>query len=87
MTTISAEILASMMDAFASIISNNLNHAMKLMAVLTIMLSIPSMMAGIWGMNVPMPGAHSAWAFGALVSGFLASALLVGVSFRRRGWL
>jgi magnesium transporter len=87
MTTISAEILASMMDAFASIISNNLNHAMKLMAALTIMLSIPSMIAGLWGMNVPMPGAHSAWAFGALVSGFLACALVVGVIFRRRGWL
>jgi magnesium transporter len=87
MTTISAEILASMMDAFASIISNNLNHAMKLMAAVTIMLAIPSTIAGVWGMNVPMPGAHRAWAFGALVSGFLACAFLVGVLFRRRGWL
>lgn len=87
MTAISAEILASMMDAFASIISNNLNHAMKLMAALTVMISIPTMVAGLWGMNVPIPGGHTRWSFAALVLGLVACSLLVGMLFRRRRWL
>jgi magnesium transporter len=87
MTTISAEILASMMDAFASIISNNLSHAMKLMAALTIMLAVPTMVAGLWGMNVPLPGGHTPWAFAVLVAGLAACVLVVGLVFRRRNWL
>lgn len=87
MTTISAEILASMMDAFASIISNNLNHVMKLLAALTIIVSIPTMVAGLWGMNVPIPGAHAPWAFAALVGGLAACSLVVGLLFRKRQWL
>lgn len=87
MTTISAEILASMMDAFASIISNNLNHVMKLLAALTIIVSIPTMVAGLWGMNVPVPGGHTTWAFFALVGGLVACSLAVGLLFRKRQWL
>ena len=42
MTNIQANILSSMMDAFASIISNNLNRVMKLLASVTIVLSLPT---------------------------------------------
>jgi magnesium transporter len=87
MTTTSAAILASMMDAFASIISNNLNHVMKLMAALMIMLSIPTMVAGLWGMNLPMPGGQTPWAFGAIIVALLLCSLAVGVVFRQRRWL
>ena len=87
MTTISAEILATMMDAFASIISNNLNHVMKTMAALTIIVSIPTMVAGLWGMNVPIPGGHVPWAFAALVSGLMACSVVIAILFRRRRWL
>ena len=41
MTKISGDILSQMMDAFASIISNNLNDVMKILAVATIILSFP----------------------------------------------
>lgn len=55
MTNISSNILSSMMDAFASIISNNLNGVMKLLASVTIVLSIPTMIASYFGMNVHIP--------------------------------
>lgn len=45
-------ILAGMMDAFGSIISNNLNIVMKFLATITIVLSIPTMVASFYGMNV-----------------------------------
>lgn len=87
MTTLSAEILASMMDAFASIISNNLNHAMKLMAAVMIMLAIPTMIAGLWGMNVALPGGDTPWAFAVLVAALAVTSLVVGLLFRRQRWL
>ena len=55
MTSINTEILSSMMDAFASIISNNLNGVMKALAALTIIVSLPGTVAGFFGMNVMLP--------------------------------
>lgn len=52
MCAIYREILTGTMDAFASVISNNLNIVMKLLASITIVLSIPTMIASFWGMNV-----------------------------------
>ena len=52
---ISGDILSQMMDAFASIISNNLNDVMKILAVATIILSIPTVLASLYGMNVLLP--------------------------------
>ena len=53
MTNIYSSILSGMMDAFASIISNNLNIVMKTLAIITIALSIPTMVSSFFGMNVP----------------------------------
>jgi magnesium transporter len=55
MTSIATEILSGMMDAFASIISNNLNGVMKALAALTIIVSLPGTVAGFFGMNVMLP--------------------------------
>lgn len=52
-------ILESMMDAFASIISNNLNIVMKFLTSITIILAIPTMISSFWGMNfehIPFSG-------------------------------
>jgi magnesium transporter len=51
MATIYSGILSGMMDAFASVISNNLNIVMKFLATVTIVLSIPTMIASFYGMN------------------------------------
>ena len=52
MCTIYRDILSGMMDAFASIISNNLNIVMKVLAIVTIVLSVPTLVASFYGMNV-----------------------------------
>lgn len=54
MASIYREILGSTTDAYASIISNNLNDVMKFLTSITIVLSIPTMVASFIGMNVPM---------------------------------
>lgn len=56
MTSISSDILAGMMDAFASVISNNLNVVMKLLASVTIIMEIPNIITGFLGMNLKFPG-------------------------------
>ncbi len=55
MCTIYREILSGMIDSFASIISNNLNIVMKTLTVITIVISIPTLIASIYGMNVQLP--------------------------------
>lgn len=56
-------ILNSTLDAFASIISNNQNAVLKRLTTLTIFLSIPILIASIYGMNVPIPYSESHLAF------------------------
>ena len=69
MSKIYSDILNGTMDAYASIISNNLNGVMKFLTSITIILAIPTMIASYWGMNVevPMEFSHSPWAFYAVV--------------------
>ncbi|HBS59648.1 MAG TPA: magnesium transporter [Firmicutes bacterium] len=55
MAHIHSDILSGTMDAFASIISNNLNIVMKFLASITIVLSLPTMISSFFGMNVPLP--------------------------------
>jgi len=55
MTNIQTNILNGLMDAFASIISNNLNGIMKFLASITIVISLPTMVASFFGMNVNVP--------------------------------
>jgi len=63
MADIYSNILSGMMDAFASIISNNLNRVMKLLTSVTIILMIPTLIASIYGMNIALPFQHSEHAF------------------------
>ncbi len=55
MTKIFLEIVSNTMDAYASIISNNLNIIMKFLASMAIILSIPNIIYGMYGMNIPLP--------------------------------
>ena len=80
MANIHSNILSGMMDAFASVISNNLNVVMKRLTMISIVLMIPTFFASVYGMNVPLPFQRSPYAFGGILilSGVLAavSALL-----------
>ncbi len=54
MSTIYRDILSSITDTYATIVSNNLNYIMKFLAGATIVLSIPTMISSFLGMNVPL---------------------------------
>lgn len=55
MCTIYRDILSGTMDAFASVISNNLNIVMKILTSITILMAVPNMVTSFYGMNVELP--------------------------------
>ena len=77
MTGIYSSILSGMMDAFASIISNNLNIVMRSLTIITISLAVPTMVSSFFGMNVPNFWNESAIAFPAIIVGSVALSVLV----------
>ena len=55
MCSIYREVMGVIMDTFASMISNNLNIVMKVLTSVTLVMSVITMISGLWGMNVPVP--------------------------------
>ena len=86
MTSITTEILSGMMDAFASIISNNLNAVMKVLAALTIILNLPAIVAAFYGMNVDLPGENHPLAFLTVLGISIALTALATFIFYKRDW-
>ena len=86
MTSINTEILSSMMDAFASIISNNLNVVMKALAALTIILNVPTIVASFYGMNVNLPGEGHPLAFLTVLGLALGLTAVATFIFYKRDW-
>jgi magnesium transporter len=77
-------ILESMMDGFASVINNNVNQVMKFLAAITIILSIPTMLASFWGMNVVVPFSHAQYGFAYIVAVSAIVTALVIFFFRKK---
>jgi len=87
MVNTSTEILSSMMDAFASIISNNVNVVMKILAALTIIINIPVIVSSFLGMNVEIPGNEaSPYAFLVIVGIAVAITAAATIICVRRDW-
>ncbi|HAX99036.1 MAG TPA: magnesium transporter [Candidatus Atribacteria bacterium] len=87
MANIYSDILSGMMDAFASIISNNLNIVMKVLTSIAIIITLPILISSLYGMNVKLPLQDSPHAFlyVIIISVVLA---LIGVGFfARKKWL
>ena len=84
MVNIFSNILANTMDAYASIISNNLNIVMKFLASVTIILAIPAIVAGFYGMNVSLPFQKSPYAFYLVVTFSLLITVLTTFFFLKK---
>ena len=90
MANIYSGILSGTMDAFASVISNNLNIVMKFLATITIVMSIPTMVASFYGMNVNtagMPYAESLYGFWIVLGFAVVLSLLVALIFSKKDLL
>ena len=85
MVNIYSGILSGMMDAFASVISNNLNVVMKFLSTVTIVMSIPTMIASFYGMNFDnIPLGHSPYGFYIITACTLVITSLVVLFFKKK---
>ena len=87
MADIYSNILSGTMDAYASVISNNLNIVMKVLAIITIVMSIPTMIFSAYGMNlksIGMPFADNPMGFLYVILLSLVFSILVAIVFRKK---
>jgi len=84
--TIYSNILASMMDARVSIVSNNLNWLMKTLTIITIAIMLPTLVVSIFSMNVEFPGKNHPLAFWGILLVAGASVMFVRLVWRWKQW-
>ena len=87
MGKIYSDILNGTMDAYASIISNNLNGVMKFLTSITIVLAIPTMVSSFWGMNVELPFQNNINGFAIMVAISIILTLGVTVWLKKKDML
>lgn len=86
MAQIYSDILSGMMDAFASIISNNLNVIMKKLTLISILLMVPTLISSIFGMNVTNFMEDVWWAMPSIVMFSLTASFIGILMFKKRQW-
>lgn len=69
--------IVNIREAYSSISSNNLNRTMKYLTVATVIIAMPNMFFGMYGMNITLPGQHSPLAYATIMSVAVGSTLLV----------
>jgi magnesium transporter len=85
-TEIYSQVLSSLMDARASIISNNLNVRIKALTIITIGIMLPTLIVSIFSMNVKIPLGMHEHAFWMIVGLAAGSAAGVAILWRRLHW-
>lgn len=84
MSNVYTNILNGTMEAYASIISNNLNQVIQRLTLITIILMLPTLVASLYGMNVPLPFKDSDYAFPFIIIFSIVISLLLALWFRRK---
>ncbi|HUC20835.1 MAG TPA: CorA family divalent cation transporter, partial [Candidatus Polarisedimenticolaceae bacterium] len=79
--------IVNIREAYSNIMTNNLNRQIKLLTSLTIILMIPNVIVGFFGMNVPIPLSAFPWAFPLILLTTLGLCSYLVWLFNRRGWL
>ena len=84
MANVYTNILNGTMDAYGSIISNNLNITIRRLTLITIILMVPTLIASFYGMNVPIPFMNSGLTVYGIIIASVLSSLLVAWYFQRK---
>ncbi|RYD57702.1 MAG: magnesium transporter CorA family protein [Sphingobacteriales bacterium] len=79
-------VLNSTMDAFASIINNNMNLVMKRLTSITILISLPTLIASFYGMNVPIPYQEGHYSFYVPVLLAIFVSVVMSFYFNKKRW-
>jgi magnesium transporter len=86
MSNVYTNILNGTLDAFASIISNNLNQVMKRLTSVTIVLMVPTLVTSFFGMNVSLPFSHSTFSYVWVLLLSIMFSVLLAWFFLKKRW-
>jgi len=87
MANVYSDVLAGMMDAFASVTSNNLNVVMKRLTSFSIIIMIPTLIASYYGMNLEVGTTIHNWQFFTVIASTLVLAMAIIIYFLKKRWL
>lgn len=71
-------------EAYSTIASNNLNRTMKVLTAATMLIALPNVFFGMYGMNIELPFQHEVWAYAFVIGLTLLATMLVIVLARNR---
>lgn len=78
--------IVNIREAYSTIMGNNLNQVVRQLTVLTVIMTVPTIVSGIYGMNINLPFAHASWAFGFVLLVIIIISVLLLTLFRRQRW-
>lgn len=81
------DVLASAMEVYLTVVANRTNEVMKVLTTFSIILMTGALLAGVYGMNVPLPGQESKAAVYAILGIMAALSLGLLIFFRKRRWI
>ncbi|MEY2341004.1 magnesium transporter CorA family protein [Acidithiobacillus sp. IBUN Pt1247-S3] len=84
---ISANTANDMMDAYAGMVQININHGLKVLTVIALVLYVPSLVATVFGVNVPLLEQRSHWTVWVAIGVAFLISIAMTLHFKRRGWL
>ena len=90
MTAIYRDIINGTRELLSTVINNRLNNVMKFLAAITIVMSIPTIISGLYGMNVNgagMPLSESPWGFLIICIATLLICIITLIILKRRKML
>ncbi len=79
--------IVNIREAYSTIMANNLNTIIRVLTILTVVISVPTFIASVYGMNVPLPFADSTLAFSGVMLFSLGVSVLLLVVFKAKRWL
>jgi magnesium transporter len=76
--------ITNVRDSYRAVMDTRLNETIRLLTVITLALTIPTMLAGLYGMNVDLPGGHAPWIFWMIISISIVSAMSLSYYFLKK---
>lgn len=86
-STSTLKTIVNIRDAYSTIMTQDTNRVIKLLTSLTIILTVPTIVASVYGMNVGLPYADSPYAFLGIIAGNILFMYLMALIFIRKNWL
>jgi magnesium transporter len=82
----SLKTIVNIREAYSTIMANNLNQVIRLLTVLTLIISLPTLLASMYGMNINLPLADSPFAFAIIIICSILFSMILLAFFRSRKW-